>query len=336
MSDLQAYLAAKYMSGPKADAILDRSEDGKRRKRKRKIEAAPSVGSGSGVGLVIADEDGVWGAQENEDEEYKPVVEERRGQFKAKAKSESWATIREADPSLRPPSPTPEPEDEAPAIAGVTVETAPRGGLQTAADLRAEQDRKAAERERKRRKAEKEEARRKAEARARGEDVDEADPNATVYRDATGRRIDMNLLKAEEAQKKREELEKQMAKMEWGKGLVQKSEKERRAEEAEKLRNMSFARHADDAEMNEEMRETERWNDPAAAFLTKKKERKTKGPKFPTYQGPPPPPNRFNIPPGYRWDGVDRSNGFEKRLMERQNASGVFKAASQAWSMEDM
>lgn len=72
MSDLQAYLAARYMSGPKADAILDRSEDGKRRKKKRKVEASSSVASGSGGGLVIADEDGAWGAQENEDEEYKP------------------------------------------------------------------------------------------------------------------------------------------------------------------------------------------------------------------------------------------------------------------------
>jgi pre-mRNA-splicing factor CWC26 len=311
MSDLQAYLASKYMSGPKADAILER-EDPKRRKKKRKVHGE-AASTSSGQGLVIADEDGAFGAQEQEEEEYKPgrlfqrwpgsdliadslvllVVEERRGHFKAKAKADSWATIRDADPTLRPKSPTPEPEDEAPAVAGMTVETAPRGGLQSAADLRAEQERKAAEQERKRRKAQKEEERRRAEARARGEDEDEADPHATVYRDATGKRIDVKLLKAEQAKEKRQELEKQMAKMEWGKGLVQRDEKERKAAEAERLKNMSFARcdprlvytqdylsctdrphfpriirYADDQDMNNEMKDVERWNDPAAAFLT--------------------------------------------------------------------
>ncbi|GAA6002459.1 hypothetical protein JCM10207_001133 [Rhodosporidiobolus poonsookiae] len=339
MADLQAYLAAKYMSGAKADAILDRSgnEDGKRRKKKRKVDAggAAPVASGSGGGLVIADDDGMgWGRKDDEEEEYKPVVEERRGQFKAKAKADSWATIRDADPSLRR-TPTPEPEDEAPYVVSTTVEAAPRGGLQSAADLRLEQERKAAEQERKRLKAQREEERRVREAAERGEDLD--DPNATVYRDASGRRIDVKLAKAEKAKAERDRMEKEMAKMEWGKGLVQKEDKEKAKREAEALKNKGMARYADDKDMNEEMKEIERWNDPAAAFLTKKKEKKkSSGPKFPTYQGPTPAPNRFGIPPGYRWDGVDRGNGFEARMMQKRNSRSMFSAAAHAFSTEDM
>lgn len=77
MSDLQTYLASKYLSGPKADAILARAgEEVKRKKKKRKVEAG-----GSGIivakegGLIIADDDGLnWGANkgDEEDEDSRP------------------------------------------------------------------------------------------------------------------------------------------------------------------------------------------------------------------------------------------------------------------------
>ena len=58
--------------------------------------------------------------------------------------------------------------------------------------------------------------------------------------------------------------------------------------------------------------------------------------QYPEYKGPPPPPNRFGIKPGYRWDGVDRSTGFEKRLFVHSNKRKAIEEEAYKWSTEDM
>ncbi|KAI0346385.1 hypothetical protein BDW22DRAFT_1368878 [Trametopsis cervina] len=304
-NSMQAYLAAKYMSGPKADAILAKTvSSGKKKKRK-------AGGGIAAASAMIKDDDIVgWDAAPevvDDDEVADAMVAEDRG-FKKRQKRDEvsgWATVREPTP--------PPPEDEQPQV--VEEESTPFvGGLLTSAQLKKTLPKNTA---------------RKAEL--TNEEIEAA--QETVYRDASGRKVDMAAEKAEAARKKREREEREAAKMEWGKGLVQRDEADQRKKELETLRSAPFARTKDDVAMNEEMKAEGRWNDPAAAFLTKTR---TKGPRKPEYTGPPPPPNRFGIKPGYRWDGVDRGNGFEKKFFQRQNERKRRGAESHDWSVEDM
>jgi len=81
-ADLQAYLASKYMTGAKADAILERQSSSSssdptstKKRKKRKVESVASKsGTGAGNGFVVADQDeDSWSKiNDEETEEYKP------------------------------------------------------------------------------------------------------------------------------------------------------------------------------------------------------------------------------------------------------------------------
>lgn len=329
---MQAYLAEKYMSGPKADAILARAAPKKKKKRKAEQQA-----SGSGSAMIV-DTDGGWGdegKEEEADEAAEAVVEKDRGFKKRRIAaaegegSSGWATVQPGIQDEEPPA------DEQPTVVEEGSSAPFTGGLLTAAQLRKTLP--------------------KSTDKTQGASKEEMEAaQETVYRDASGRKIDQKAAKADAARKKRENEEREAQKMEWGKGLVQREEQEKRRLEMEKNRTKGFARYADDKDLNEDLKSTDRWNDPAAAFLTVSsicsmievdnhliilvalQKKQSKGPRKPQYQGPPPPPNRFGIKPGYRWDGVDRGNGFEAKLFQATNARKRRGLESYQWGAEDM
>ena len=79
-------------------------------------------------------------------------------------------------------------------------------------------------------------------------------------------------------------------------------------------------------------------DDPMLQYLKKQRVEESGGEvvEKPQYKGPPPAPNRYNIKPGYRWDGVDRSNGFEKKYFESLTNRKAFENEAYKWSVEDM
>lgn len=97
-----------------------------------------------------------------------------------------------------------------------------------------------------------------------------------------------------------------------------------------------LARYADDKDLDDMLKNKEWDGDPMLEYIRKKK-KKNKDPvdDRPQYEGSYM-PNRYGIRPGYRWDGVDRSNGYEKKWFEEQNAKKAREEEAFKWSTADM
>ncbi|CDU23797.1 related to BUD13-subunit of the RES complex, required for pre-mRNA retention and splicing [Sporisorium scitamineum] len=324
--NLQSYLAAHYLSGPKADAILARSSDGKikRNKKKPKTDDGASASTFSS-GLVFKDDSDSWktvGADEDEDGLTPQVVGQRDTDSSSKA-------FRKVGSSS-----TREPKDVA-SDAALTATMAAEEPTEFKAGLRTKEEMKAARFAREQRKAAQSTS--NTAAPPRNDDGDDDDEEArlaqqTVYRDSSGRVIDMAAHEAEQQRLSRLEQQKAAERSTWSQGLIQKQQRQQASAQLASVAQQGIARRATDIDYNQHFKDQLREDDPALAFLTKKR---AQGPQKPKYKGAWP-PNRFNIAPGYRWDGVDRGNGYERAFFERKSVLARREQEARAWGQSDM
>ncbi|XP_069081057.1 BUD13 homolog isoform X3 [Pleurodeles waltl] len=160
---------------------------------------------------------------------------------------------------------------------------------------------------------------------------------ATVFRDKSGRKRDLQAEREEQQREAGVKSQKEEQYARWGQGLAQRQMQQQNVLDAAKEIEKPLARYIDDQDLDQMLREQERDGDPMANFIKKKKVKEEKNKKVrPRYSGPNPPPNRFDLWPGYRWDGVDRSNGFEQKRFARQADKKAVQEIAYKWSVEDM
>ncbi|KAJ5101322.1 hypothetical protein NUU61_003544 [Penicillium alfredii] len=332
---LAEYLAKNYLT---ADSATERPK-----KKRKKTKATDTAGSG----LIIADDDPPdlrsAHTQSSQDDEDRPFIDNttKSAEFR-RAKKSSWKTVGGPAPGSeqdaadailasaaaeRAAQRDADDDGDAPVIEGEEVDEGPRmesgarAGLQTAEQTAAMV--KAQER------------RRKADAALyRDPASSDAQAQETIYRDASGRIINVAMKRAEARRAEEEEREKEARAREALMGDVQRQQRESRKQELQEAKIMPVARTIEDDSLNEELKARQRWNDPAAGFLTKSSGPGASVTGKPLYQGAFQ-PNRYGIRPGHRWDGVDRANGFEKEWFAARNRKGRNEALDYQWQMDE-
>ena len=148
-----------------------------------------------------------------------------------------------------------------------------------------------------------------------------------------------------DAEEERLKEEKESKYKSWSKGLKQAEDEKERIGEVLHEMAKPISRYIDDADRDEYLKKKELDDDPMLQFMRKKRKEEqiesatAKGEVYfekPTYKGPEGPPNRFGIRPGHRWDGVDRSNGYEKKIFEKEADRHATREEAYKWSTEDM
>lgn len=200
-----------------------------------------------------------------------------------------------------------------------TMESGAQAGLQTADQVTAAMQRRLAE----------EHARFAAEAQT-------GHGQETIYRDASGRVINIAMKRAEARRQADDAAAKAAAQADAQKGAVQQAQQHDRRQQLHEAKFLPLSRYADDVPLNEHLKQRPRWDDPAANFLSSSSSRRNAGTSNnkPLYQGSYM-PNRYGIPPGHRWDGVDRATGFEQRYFAARNRARNRRDLEYAWQVDE-
>ncbi|KAJ5600891.1 hypothetical protein N7450_001958 [Penicillium hetheringtonii] len=313
---LADYLAKNYLN---ADPATERPK-----KKRKKTKANDDASNG----LIIADDDPPdlrnMTTSAGQDDEYGPSIDTsaKSAEFRPAAdailaSAAAERTAREGGEDEEAPLVEEEQEDDG----GPKMESGARGGLQTAAQTAAM--------------VKAQEKKKKAEM-AKYQDPTAADATSqeTIYRDASGRIINVAMKRAEARRAEEEKKKKEQEEREAAMGDVQRKQRETRKKELEEIKSMPVARTIDDEVLNDDLRSRERWNDPAAGFLTQKAAPGASVTGRPLYRGSFQ-PNRYGIRPGHRWDGVDRANGFEKEWFASRNKRNRMEALEYQWQMDE-